>query len=128
MPTPRRRRRGATAPTATPDAIVDCAAYIDGDRVPELHTTRSPAIDWVRAAGPRVRLDRPARARRPTRWPCVAELFGLHELAVEDAVHAYQRPKMDRYDNSLFLVLKTVCYVEHTARVRGRRSSRTARS
>ena len=44
----------------------------------------------------------------------VAELFGLHELAVEDAVHAYQRPKMDRYDNSLFLVLKTVCYVEHT--------------
>ena len=44
----------------------------------------------------------------------VAELFGLHELAVEDAVHAYQRPKMDRYDSSLFLVLKTVCYVEHT--------------
>ena len=45
----------------------------------------------------------------------LADLFGLHELAVEDAVHAYQRPKMDRYDNSLFLVLKTVCYVEHTA-------------
>ena len=43
----------------------------------------------------------------------VAELFGLHELAVEDAVHAHQRPKMDRYDNSLFLVLKTVSYVEH---------------
>jgi magnesium transporter len=43
----------------------------------------------------------------------VAKLFGLHELAVEDAVHAYQRPKLDRYNSSLFLVLKTVCYVDH---------------
>ena len=43
----------------------------------------------------------------------VAEVFGLHPLAVEDAVHAHQRPKLERYDNTLFLVLKTVNYVEH---------------
>ena len=43
----------------------------------------------------------------------VAEVFGLHELAVEDAVHAHQRPKLERYDDTLFLVLKTVNYVEH---------------
>jgi magnesium transporter len=43
----------------------------------------------------------------------VADVFGLHELAVEDAVHAHQRPKLERYDNTLFLVLKTIMYVEH---------------
>ena len=43
----------------------------------------------------------------------VADVFGLHALAVEDAVHAHQRPKLERYDDTLFLVLKTVNYVEH---------------
>ena len=33
--------------------------------------------------------------------------FGLHELAVEDAHHAHQRPKIEAYSNSLFIVLKT---------------------
>ena len=42
----------------------------------------------------------------------VAEAFGLHPLAVEDAVKAHQRPKLDRYDDSLFLVLKTLWYVD----------------
>ncbi|WP_282798048.1 magnesium and cobalt transport protein CorA [Streptomyces sp. CC224B] len=43
----------------------------------------------------------------------VAELFDLHPLAVEDAVHAHQRPKVERYGETLFAVFKTVCYVEH---------------
>ena len=43
----------------------------------------------------------------------VADVFGLHPLAVEDAVHAHQRPKLERYDDTLFLVLKTVNYVPH---------------
>lgn len=43
----------------------------------------------------------------------IVELFGLHPLAVEDAVHAHQRPKVERYDGSLFTVFKTVRYVEH---------------
>jgi magnesium transporter len=38
--------------------------------------------------------------------------FGLHELAVEDAVHAHQRPKIETYGRSLFVVLKTARYVE----------------
>ena len=44
----------------------------------------------------------------------LSEEFGLHPLAVEDAVHAHQRPKLERYDNSLFAVFKTIRYVEHT--------------
>src|SRR5688500_13610348 len=44
-------------------------------------------------------------------FEAVAREFGLHELAVEDAVHAHQRPKLERYDNTLFMVFKTVRYV-----------------
>ena len=39
-------------------------------------------------------------------------MFGLHPLAVEDAVQAHQRPKLERYDDSLFLMLKTLWYVD----------------
>ncbi len=42
----------------------------------------------------------------------VADLYELHELAVEDAIRAHQRPKVERYDESLFIVLKTLWYVD----------------
>lgn len=35
----------------------------------------------------------------------IADEFGLHPLAVEDAVHTRQRPKIDRYENHLFIVV-----------------------
>ena len=37
----------------------------------------------------------------------IQQAFGLHELAIEDAHHAHQRPKIEAYSNSLFIVLKT---------------------
>ena len=109
----RKRHIAILRPAAHADAIVDCAAYLDGRRVPGCHDA-TPAIERVRSEGRGfvwIGLHEPDTDEMTV----VAELFGLHELAVEDAVHAYQRPKMDRYDSSLFLVLKTVCYVEHTA-------------
>jgi magnesium transporter len=42
----------------------------------------------------------------------VAEVYSLHELAVEDAIRAHQRPKVERYEESLFIVLKTLWYVD----------------
>ncbi|CAN5469335.1 magnesium/cobalt transporter CorA [soil metagenome] len=42
----------------------------------------------------------------------VAAAFGLHKLAVEDAFKAHQRPKVETYDGSLFLILKTLWYVD----------------
>jgi magnesium transporter len=42
----------------------------------------------------------------------VADSFGLHPLAVEDALKAHQRPKLEKYDESLFLTLKTLWYVD----------------
>jgi magnesium transporter len=43
--------------------------------------------------------------------------FDLHELAVEDALKAHQRPKLERYGDSLFVVLKTATYEESEDRV-----------
>ena len=91
--------------------IVDSAVYRDGTRVPvdsdaaDLATLRDRCTDgdfvWVGLHEP----DERELAE-------VAAAFSLHPLAVEDAVHAHQRPKLERYDDSLFLVLKTLWYVD----------------
>jgi magnesium transporter len=47
----------------------------------------------------------------------VAQRFDLHELAVEDAERAHQRPKLEDYDSSYFIVLKTTRYDEQAEQV-----------
>lgn len=42
----------------------------------------------------------------------LAAEFQLHPLAVEDAIHAHQRPKLERYDGTLFVVLRPARYVD----------------
>jgi magnesium transporter len=46
-----------------------------------------------------------------------AEEFGLHELAVEDAIVAHQRPKLERYDDTLFAVLRAARYLDDVEEV-----------
>ncbi len=109
----RTRPEPSTESATNPAAIVDCAAYIDGHRVTGCDDPPR-AIARVRTEGRGfvwIGLHEPDEQE----MAFLADLLGLHELAVEDAVQAYQRPKLDTYDNSLFLVLKTVAYVEHTA-------------
>jgi magnesium transporter len=96
--------------------VVDNAVYADGRRcdVPgSLETT----YDLVRARsgdGSRclawIELDRPDEQEITS----VAAEFGLHELAVEDTVQAHQRPKLERYGNSVFVVLRPARYVDPT--------------
>ena len=92
--------------------IVDSAVYRKGERVRvgcEIHDyaeLRAAAAEphdfvWVGLADP-----------TPDELDDVAKAFGLHRLAVEDALNAHQRPKLDRYDDSLFLTLRTVWYVD----------------
>ncbi len=91
--------------------VVDCAVYVDGVRLPG-RWTHIDAVAEVRRRGEGfvwIGLHEPDDRQIQG----VAETFGLHELAVEDAVHAHQRPKLERYDDNLFMVLKTVRYVEH---------------
>lgn len=46
-----------------------------------------------------------------------AEQFGLHELAVEDAIVAHQRPKLERYGDTLFVVLRSARYMDEAEEV-----------
>src|SRR3712207_7983588 len=54
----------------------------------------------------------------------LAKVFGLHPLAVEDAMTARQRPKVEPYDDMLFVVLKTLWYVDERDEVEDRKSTR----
>jgi magnesium transporter len=93
-------------------SLVNCAAYIDGRPVPGCTGDPERAITTVRQAGRGfawVGLHEPSVEEMEQ----VAETFGLHPLAVEDSVQAYQRPKLERYQRYLFLVLKTVIFVDH---------------
>ena len=114
-----RDRASSGAPTGirvpVARAMVDCGVYCDGARLPGKYT-HAAALDKVRElecedqeAFVWIGLHEPDEFQ----MQAVADVFGLHELAVEDAVHAHQRPKLERYDKTLFLVLKTVNYVEH---------------
>lgn len=90
-------------------ALVDCAVYLDGTRLPGTFTPISARnkCQELQAGFVWIGLHEPDEHH----MHAVAEAFALHELAVEDAVHAHQRPKLERYDDTLFLVLKTVNYV-----------------
>ncbi|WP_189783833.1 magnesium and cobalt transport protein CorA [Streptomyces capitiformicae] len=102
----------ATRPAEATTAVVDCAVYRDGVRVvTERSLTPHEAIRQVRRDGGFVwiGLHEPSEAE----FSGIAAEFGLHPLAVEDAVQAHQRPKLERYDDTLFTVFKTIHYVEH---------------
>ncbi|MFF5175908.1 magnesium/cobalt transporter CorA [Micromonospora sp. NPDC000089] len=47
----------------------------------------------------------------------LAREFQLHDLAVEDAINAHQRPKLERYGETLFLVLRAARYVDEREEV-----------
>ncbi|OLF13906.1 magnesium and cobalt transport protein CorA [Actinophytocola xinjiangensis] len=109
----RRTPAGDQEPPPRPVSVVDCAVYVDGRRLPGERDhaeaiaevrRRDEGFVWIGLLEP-----------DPEQLHGLAETFGLHELAVEDAVVAHQRPKLDRYGESLFMVLKTVRYVEHVS-------------
>jgi magnesium transporter len=89
--------------------IVDSAVYEDGRRldgevsIEEAGAAcrRDGAFVWLGVVEP-----------TEEEFSKIAQEFGLHELAVEDAVHAHQRPKLEAYGDSLLVVLKTARYVD----------------
>jgi magnesium transporter len=87
--------------------IVDCAVYDDGHRRAgklDVHD----ALEAIEKPGSFVWIG----LFEPTfeEFETVRTELGLHELAVEDAVAAHQRPKLEVYDGDLFVVLKTARY------------------
>ena len=94
--------------------IVDRAVYRDGRRVgepddlSELHAAcrEGEATAWLGLYEP----DR-------EEFAAVAQTFELHELAVEDAVKAHQRPKLERYGDTLLIVLRPARYLDESETV-----------
>jgi magnesium transporter len=91
--------------------IVDCAIYDNGVR-------RDGKVELAHAYDER---HQPGRfvwigLYEPTEeeFDSLRREFELHPLAVEDAIHAHQRPKLEVYDEMVFLVLKTARYVDPT--------------
>src|SRR5262245_66345258 len=83
--------------------IVDCAAYEAGCRVADVAldqvgewTKRDGAFVWVGLFEP-----------TEEELRIVQGQLGLHDLAIEDAQQAHQRPKVEEYGDGLFLVLRT---------------------
>ena len=83
--------------------VINCAAYAEGRRVADLPLSDvSEALGcddrfvWIGLFEPREDVLR-----------LVQHEFGLHDLAIEDALTAHQRPKLEQYDGSLFVVLRT---------------------
>jgi magnesium transporter len=83
--------------------VIDCAAYCGGARVADLGIeqirgalSRDDQFVWLGLYEPEQDVLRK-----------VQQQFGLHDLAVEDAYNAHQRPKLELYEDSLFVVLRT---------------------
>jgi len=94
--------------------IVDSAVYKDGKRVAE------PA-SFAELAGAARKGDGVAwlglHEATEDELTSIAREFDLHELAVEDAVHAHQRPKLEWYGEVMFLVLRPARYVDESETV-----------
>jgi len=83
--------------------LVNCVAYEEGRKLAEIpkediseYVKRPDCFVWVALKDPDA-----------SELEEMREEFGLHELAVEDARHGHQRPKIEEYGDSLFAVLHT---------------------
>lgn len=91
-------------------SLVDCAVYVGGHRahspitLVDTYQTLSDAPNGMAWIG----LYRPSEEQLMS----LARQFSLHELAVEDAIVAHQRPKLERYGDTLFVVLRPARYLD----------------
>lgn len=84
--------------------LVNCVAYERGQRLSDIslnevrtHLNRRGCFVWVAVKDP-----------QPSELETLQEEFGLHELAVEDAQKGHQRPKIEEYGSSLFVVMQLI--------------------
>ena len=95
--------------------IVDCAQYKDGTRQHEGSIPLERAAECAKGGDEFVWIG--LHEPDPGDLTRLQQLFGLHELAVEDAARPHQRPKIEDYDDSWFIVLRTAHYHEETEQV-----------
>lgn len=83
--------------------VINCAAYSDGHRVADFDISQLDKISQHPSQFVWVGLHEPGEST----LALFQQYFGLHDLAIEDAHHAHQRPKIERYGDTLFIVLRT---------------------
>jgi len=89
--------------------IVDCAAYQEGERLAgELPIAQAFTASCLENAFVWIGLHEPTEEE----FDSVRLEFELHELAVEDAITAHQRPKLEAYGDCLLVVLKPARYLD----------------
>ncbi|MET1021035.1 MAG: magnesium/cobalt transporter CorA [Arthrobacter sp.] len=94
--------------------IIDNAVYVDGVRSAEPESLEQTFETLNHHGGMAwIGLYRPTSEE----MAAVAAEFGLHALAVEDAISAHQRPKLERYDDNLFTVLRPARYLDESETV-----------
>ncbi|ABG96886.1 probable Mg(2+) and Co(2+) transporter [Rhodococcus jostii RHA1] len=106
--------RRPVEPTPAEETVVNSAVYRDG-RKTATPATLSEALASLPDASSMawIGMYRPNDAQ----LYAAAKQFDLHELAVEDAIVAHQRPKLERYGKTLFVVLRAARYCDETERV-----------
>src|SRR4029450_10305586 len=110
---PRQEAVGAPGTrTRSRTMIVDSAHYKDGARQHEAAPTLERAAELAKGAGAGEFVWIGIHEPEPGDLDRLASLFGLHELATEDAQNPHQRPKIEEYDQHAFIVLKTAHYHE----------------
>jgi magnesium transporter len=94
--------------------LVNNAVYLEGERTADPHSLddtyrivrESGGMAWIGLYRPQL-----------DEIQSVAREFDLHELAVEDAIAAHQRPKLERYGTTLFTVLRPARYLDESEEV-----------
>lgn len=94
---------------ALPPCVINCAVYdrhgqrrdITLDEISDVLSVEDDSFVWVGLYEP-----------EDTLLEKLQEEFGLHELAIEDALHAHQRPKIEAYGNSVFVAVHTAQLVD----------------
>lgn len=88
--------------------LVNCLAYQDGRKIGDIrpeeisdYISRPECFVWVGLKDP-----------GPGEMSALQHEFGLHPLAVEDASQGHQRPKIEEYDDSLFVVLHMIDMID----------------
>ena len=89
--------------------LVNCAVYQRGQKLSDIPVTeiranlaRPECFVWVAIKDP-----------QPGELEAMSDEFGLHDLAIEDALKGHQRPKIEEYGSDLFVVLRTVEEVDN---------------
>ncbi|MEU5212673.1 magnesium and cobalt transport protein CorA [Streptomyces sp. NPDC020742] len=102
-------------PDGNPSSVISAALYRDGHRI-STHDSLADTFRQQRALSDTlawIGLHRPS----PSELVSLASEFDLHPLAVEDAMEAHQRPKLERYGGTLFVVLRAARYLDDAEEV-----------